>query len=180
MWPETKIEKGSKEEDVKQIVTPISMLSVNKDRAQIWRLEPARYSRWKRLVRVRAWLQRFLSNCRSKVASRKSGQLTADEIEHIEEDILREAQQRAFHTEYQALVNGTALPNSSKIMNLSPPIDEDGLLRCGGRLSNAEHLSYNTKHPIILSRKFWVTKLIVKDYHEQRNMLVASIRLWQT
>ena len=50
-----------------------------------------------------------------------------------------------------------------------PRIDEEGLLRCGGRLSNADYLSYDTQHPIILAKKCWVTKLIVKTFHERRN-----------
>ena len=35
-----------------------------------------------------------------------------------------------------------------------------------GRLKYAEHLAYNVRFPIILPRKHWGTKLIVKHHHE--------------
>ena len=47
-----------------------------------------------------------------------------------------------------------------------PKMDEDGLLRCDGRLCYAEFLPYEVRFPLILPRGTWVTKLIVKHYHE--------------
>ena len=43
-------------------------------------------------------------------------------------------------------------------------VDEEGLLRCQGRLSNAD-LPYSTRHPILLSSKHHVAELIVKQCH---------------
>lgn len=106
MLLETEVEMGSKEEDRKQVIKSISMLSLNKCDQEIWRLHPTRHSCLQKLVRIRAWMQRFLSNCRLKAGDRKSGELTAGEIQETEEDIIREAQQVAFPNEYQALVNG--------------------------------------------------------------------------
>ena len=40
-------------------------------------------------------------------------------------------------------------------------------LRCNGRLRYADILPYDARHPIILPRKTWVTKLIVKFCHEK-------------
>ena len=45
--------------------------------------------------------------------------------------------------------------------------DEQGLLRIDGRLRNADELSYDTKHPIILPKNHPVTTLIVQDAHEK-------------
>ena len=47
-----------------------------------------------------------------------------------------------------------------------PKMDEDGLLWCDGRLCYAEFLPYEVRFPLILPRGTWVTKLIVKHYHE--------------
>ena len=44
--------------------------------------------------------------------------------------------------------------------------DEEGVLRCGGRLSNAE-LPYSVKFPILLPRDHPITSLIVKQAHER-------------
>ena len=43
-------------------------------------------------------------------------------------------------------------------------MDERGVLRCGGRLTNAD-LLYATKHPVFLPRKHPLTKLIVLESH---------------
>ena len=41
------------------------------------------------------------------------------------------------------------------------------LIRPDGRLKYMEVLCYDMRYPIILPRKQWVTKLIVKSYHEK-------------
>ena len=38
-----------------------------------------------------------------------------------------------------------------------------------GRLKFAEQLPYEVRHNIILPRGHWITKLIVKHYHERAN-----------
>ena len=65
-------------------------------------------------------------------------------------------------------------------MGLKPLIDNDGLLRCNSRLRYAEHMSYDTRFPVILPRKSYVTKLIVRNYHEignhgGTNQILASL-----
>ena len=42
-------------------------------------------------------------------------------------------------------------------------------MRCEGRLENVKYLSHDVRFPIILPRKCWVTKLIVKKFHEDGN-----------
>ena len=44
--------------------------------------------------------------------------------------------------------------------------DERGILRCEGRLKNAE-LTTTQKHPAILDTEHYVTSLIVRDSHER-------------
>ena len=52
--------------------------------------------------------------------------------------------------------------NVQKIIGLCPRLDEDGVIRLNTRLQYAEFLPYDVRHPIVLLRKHWVTKLIVK------------------
>ena len=42
-------------------------------------------------------------------------------------------------------------------------------MRSDSRLQYAEFLPYNVRYPILLPRKNWVTKQIVKYYHEMGN-----------
>ncbi len=59
-------------------------------------------------------------------------------------------------------------------------------MRCDGRLIYAEFLSYDVRFPVILPRRSRVTKLIVKQYHEQchhasgtkQTLSALSARYW--
>ena len=127
-----------------------------------FRLNPLRYSSWIRLVRVRAWVNRFIENCRLKKDLRRKGTLASDETDESEAQIIRGAQQDEFYEDYRALVRERQLPSNSKLSNLNPKVDENGLLRSDGRLVYAEFLPYDTRYPIILPRK----KLCNKTYCE--------------
>ena len=53
---------------------------------------------------------------------------------------------------------------TSSLYRLNPFLDENGLLRVGGRLKHAD-LTTAVKHPIILPRKGHVTGLIISHFH---------------
>ena len=151
-----------------------------------WPLDPSHFSSWLRLTRLVAWVCRFLHNCRTSKEEKIQGELTHEEIRDAEIHIVKEVQQDAFTTEYQQLLKGKQMKSDSKLVALQPRIDEDGLLRCNGRLRYADVLPYDARHPIILPRKNWVTKLIVKFYHERdhhaggtnQTLAAISTRFW--
>ena len=53
---------------------------------------------------------------------------------------------------------------NGKLKTLAPFIDQNGLLRVGGRLINAK-LTYEEKHPVLLPTRHYVTDLIIKEAH---------------
>ncbi|XP_043215496.1 uncharacterized protein LOC122378464 [Amphibalanus amphitrite] len=57
-----------------------------------------------------------------------------------------------------------ALDSKSSLLSLSPQLGGDGILRVGGRLSNAP-LDETARHPVILPRGSEVTRLVVTAYH---------------
>ncbi|CAC5424074.1 unnamed protein product [Mytilus coruscus] len=144
-----------------------------------WRLDPLRYSSFVRLVRVHAYVYRFIDNCRLKQEQRRIGSISTVEYADTELEIFKHAQREAFSDEYNALLTYKDLPKTSKLLGLQPRIDENGLIRCDGRLEYAKFLSFDARYPIILPRKNWVTKLIVKRYHKLENMLVGQIKHFQ-
>ncbi|KAK2559442.1 hypothetical protein P5673_018077 [Acropora cervicornis] len=54
----------------------------------------------------------------------------------------------------------------STLYHLNPFIDDDGILRLGGRLRRSK-LEYREKHPVLMPKKHHVTTLIVRHYHLQ-------------
>ncbi|XP_047997103.1 uncharacterized protein LOC125234760 isoform X2 [Leguminivora glycinivorella] len=61
------------------------------------------------------------------------------------------------------LIKGTLTPKD-KLIKLNPFIDQDNLIRVGGRLSNSNY-DYDTKHPILLHASHYITKTLVRYYH---------------
>ena len=192
-WPKTKIDPSpdAAAEVRKKVKTTLeepvreSTLFVLKPEIPS-RLQPSRFSSWNRLVRVRAWVQRFVNNCRAPISGRSSGELKCQEIADAEIGIIREAQQEAFCEEYKALVKDKTLPSNSKLLGLKPVLDEDGLLRSDGILRYADYLPFDVRFPIILPRRSPVTRLIVKSYHDRSNhsagtnhtLSLLSSRFW--
>ena len=82
---------------------------------------------------------------------------------------MRLAQQDGFHEDYELVKRSKPLPSSSPLIKLKPRIDESGVIRSDRRLKFAEQLPYEVRHPVILPRGHWVTKLIVKHYHGRAN-----------
>ena len=58
----------------------------------------------------------------------------------------------------------------TSLRKLSPMLDDEGILRVGGRLENAA-IDYEAKHQIILPYRHNVTNLIIQKYHQQAGHL---------
>ena len=169
-WPKAKINEGSEVKmEAKKRLTLTSSLNFalpHRPQDRKWRLHSSNWSSWLRLTRVCAWVLRFVENCRSPHQERLSESLSPEEIENAEILIILEAQQAAFTEEYRALQENKLISKKSHLKTLVPLLDEDGLIRCDGRLRFAEFLPYDMRFPIILPRGSWTTKLIVKHFHE--------------
>lgn len=110
-----------------------------------------------------AYSHRFIWNCKNK-QNKKTGILLPSELKNATDAIIKIIQRDAFSEEIKILIKNKILPKSSRIIALSPFIDERGILRVGGRLSNAD-ITFDAKHQILLPHKNSVTDLIIKEYH---------------
>ena len=97
---------------------------------------------------------------------RSIGPLSPSEVNDAEKFFIRRTQKEDFSEEYAAVSKGKPLSKHSRLLKLMPQIDEDGILRADGRLSYIEFLPFDVRFPIILPRGNWITKLVVKYYHE--------------
>ena len=80
--------------------------------------------------------------------------------------ILNEVQYDSFKDDIDALMSSKSLGTNSALSKLDPYIEEStGLLRVGGRLGQSS-LPYEEKHPIILHKSHYVTKLLIRHFHE--------------
>ncbi|CAL8130036.1 unnamed protein product [Orchesella dallaii] len=71
-----------------------------------------------------------------------------------------------FKDEVKKMVNREEIPHHSKLIKLTPYIDEEGLIRVEGRLHHAP-IPVSRQHPIILPKSSHLTNLIIRDVHER-------------
>ncbi|XP_066590640.1 uncharacterized protein [Prorops nasuta] len=121
-----------------------------------------KFSSWSKLVRVMAYVLRFVQRTR-KTGQWEDSLLSTSEIRESIIAIVQVVQRTHFADELSALNHGSRIPSRSKLLSLYPVIDSQGILRIGGRLRNAE-ISEQMKHPIILPNCH-LTAILIRQTH---------------
>lgn len=114
------------------------------------------FSSWSHLLRVTALCRRVM-----KIHRRKERTITADDLYGARNVWLRLLQEFEFGD-----VNKVVNDPTSGLRKIRPFVDNDGLMRVGGRLANAD-TTFDEQHPIIISGKSSITILIIRDAHER-------------
>jgi len=91
-----------------------------------------RFSTISQALRITGCIMRFKDNASGKV-ERRFGPLSIEELDYALLAVVRIAQRESFATDLSAVMNSKRLPSRSKLLNLSP-ILEEGILRVRGRL----------------------------------------------
>ncbi|XP_011169784.3 uncharacterized protein LOC105202802 [Solenopsis invicta] len=138
-----------------------------------------RFSTFQRLVRVAATCIRFARRCRRN-RQESSQDLTLEELEYSKRRLIGMEQLSGFQSEIQALRSNKPIPKSSSLKYLNPFLDDEGLLRVGGRLRHAD-LGYEVKHQWVLPHHSRLTDLIIihehlRNFHAGAEATLASVR----
>ncbi|XP_054716905.1 uncharacterized protein LOC129226328 [Uloborus diversus] len=123
-----------------------------------------KFSNMEKLVRVTAWVKKSIMKFRK--ISNIENTLTAEELIEAENHLIRLEQKIFFKEDYESLKNGDPIQKVSDLFNFLPFMDENEIIRLGGRLEFAE-LSTEEKNPIILPKRSWLTFLIARREHEK-------------
>ncbi|XP_066595391.1 uncharacterized protein [Prorops nasuta] len=127
-----------------------------------------RYSSFSKLQRITAWILRYYRNSKD-YAQRVFGEhLTPRELERAICVMIKVIQSSEFGQELQYLGKNERVAMNSRIRNLNPFIDENGLLKVGGRLKHAK-LSYDATFPILLPKNHSFTNLLIINEHNRLN-----------
>ncbi|XP_045032024.1 uncharacterized protein LOC123474155 [Daphnia magna] len=123
-----------------------------------------RNSNYDVVMQIVAWILRFISNSKLKLLDRDKSRIGVKCIQHAANHYIKSAQFEIYYEEIEALKDKKPLKLSSTLITLSPFLDEEGILRVGGRLNYAP-LSFDIKHPKILPHDHPLTRLIVMREH---------------
>ena len=118
------------------------------------------------IERATAWVLRFITNSRKTHEERVVGPLLIDEIKQAKIQLAKCAQRAFFGDELDRIVVKKAIDKGSRLRGVTPFVDENGLLRVGGRLINSP-LTYDGKHPLILPPGHRLTELNIHRIHQE-------------
>ncbi|XP_055615006.1 uncharacterized protein LOC129761312 [Toxorhynchites rutilus septentrionalis] len=133
-------------------------------------LDFERFTTWKRMLRTTAYVLRFFFNI-SKPEQKRCGSLTQAELLDAERTIMKLVQRESYPDETAVLEQRDSQQNghdrNSKLYQLMPAVDENGLLRQQSRVAVAKNMEYDARFPIILPPKHRAVRLLVEDYHRR-------------
>ena len=136
------------------------------DTPSLCRLNPKSHSSWKKLIIICGCVIRFITNVRRSVDENIVGELLPSEVRDAEDWFIRSAQEESFAEEHRLLKKGKRISSRSKLICLQPTMDKYRIMGCNSRILNVGFQSIETRYPVILTRTLWVTKLIIKQCHE--------------
>lgn len=137
-----------------------------------------KYSSLTKLVRITAYVRRYIHNLRAKQSDRRhTGMLSTHEHRSSLLCLVRLVQNDSFHHEKTIIAKNESLPNKNKLSKLTPFIDKQNILRVRGRLHRTK-FSYDRKHPMILPASHHFTWLIINESHH--NTLHGGVQLTLT
>lgn len=171
-WPKCNVKV--KDIPEKRSIKTLSLVSANFDLSIF-----ERYSSFTKLHRVLAFILRFIRNCNS-IHNKITGDLHGHELDKALHVMIKIVQNTSFCSEIDCLRKGRPIHKSSKLLTLNPFLDENGLLRVGGRIKNS-NVPYDNKHPFLLPPKHVFTKLLVEAEHKRllhagSQTVLASLR----
>lgn len=162
MWQEEKAKSNAQ----LCLVQEVDKLPKRDDRASDCLSELHKYSSYEKCIRIVACLVRWRHNAQSKIRNLPNftGAFRAEERSAAKIMIFKGIQRYHFESEYAALCAKRQIPYKSVLFKFNAFLDEDGLIRVGGRLHNAP-IPYSEKHPIILPSKCYFIKRLVEYVH---------------
>ena len=136
--------------------------------------------RYRRLLLARVRMKGKPNNAEPEIQSnRKYTPVSVEEMELAEQYIVKLVQKQAFSKELSSLKQEKEDQNhsrserkkrvvskSSTLLRLDPFMDENGLIRVGGRIRSAS-IDDKAKHPIVLPKKEYLSELVVRQLHER-------------
>ncbi|XP_026741350.1 uncharacterized protein LOC113503524 [Trichoplusia ni] len=119
-----------------------------------------RFSTLQRMIRVVAYIRRFLKVNRQ---SMRSNHLTKQELDEALEVCIRKSQEEGLSNTLEELrKNEMCEKGSLKSLNIF--LDSKGIIRVGGRLEMAQ-LNYDRIHPILIPKESFLTNLLIAEAH---------------
>ncbi|XP_053402321.1 uncharacterized protein LOC128557840 [Mercenaria mercenaria] len=126
-------------------------------------VDMSRFSSLAKLLKVTAYVLRFIDNCRGGRSTGSQETLTTEELHRAEMVCIRSCQMSKYQAEVKDIqTKRYKLPLSRQLKLFL----NNGILKCRGRIHNAP-LDEMTKYPYLLPAKHPFTNLVISDAHSR-------------
>ena len=172
-FPKTDIFELVDPEEDKDIRTQVTVLTSTIHDNQLRSQRFERFSTWRSLNRAISFLRHiaciFRKTSEDSTGSCKGWHYcgrsyTVEELVQSKKVIIRSVQQETYAKEMECIRTQKDIPKDSSLRMLDPFIDEDGLLRVGGRIHESQ-LGYEEKRPLVIPGRHHVASLLVQHHH---------------
>ena len=143
-------------------------------------IDSTRYSTLTKLLRVTALVMKFISNVKNRVKSKENRdlvqrELTASEINDAEIAWIKSVQANPFENQIRYFARKKTkeecLASPKYVTQFGLYVDQQGIVRYGGRIGNST-LSSNCIHPILLPSRHHFVKLLIE--HTQKHTVLHN------
>ena len=149
------------------VVQQEDVIGYLEERIPIW-------SKFKRIITLLlCYKRKLLQHIRSKKGWKGANTINCndrlfnlEELKIAEKEVIKSVQQRHFKEEIMALHNGNSLKSSSKIGKLDLFLDQDGMLKVGGRIGKCG-ISDEIQHPTLSPKPCKTADLIMRWCHNK-------------
>ena len=157
--PDCAVTRDQVEEEMRSSTAPtattLNITAVSGESKLECVIQASRYSSLVTLLRVTAYVLRFVHNLKQRTKSNfKSGELTTVEVKNAEKMWIKHVQTQ---------VRSSEKFNKMKL-SLNLFTDEEGILRSQGRIGESK-LPYDSKYPIVIPADHYFTKLVIISCH---------------
>lgn len=162
-WPTNKILPQNHDEALQEQRSSVVLSNMtSSEKPHILDQLLTNYSSLRKIQRIIIYWNRFIDH---KIHKRSiSAQITEIEMHDALLLLVKHIQKSSFQSEINQLKSGKNMPKYIK--KLKPFLDNNNILRVGGRLSHSE-LNFETKHPALLPRNHRLTELIIQTVHNE-------------
>jgi hypothetical protein len=116
-----------------------------------------KFSKLNRHIRFNSCCRRFVNNCRQHKDNRQTTTLTTQDLVQVLTCCVKMVQQTSYTQEVDDDFKCHYVSTKSILKTLHPFIDQEGLIRMGGRLQKSTHLNHII-HQVILPPSHHLTK----------------------
>ena len=126
-----------------------------------------KFSSFRKLINVFKYVLKF-ARILDKIRQRKgcSENPRSMEVSDLDakNELIKQVQTECFSEEIKKLKSGQPLPDSNKLSDLAPTVDQKGLLRVGGRLKHSD-VDFSVKHPLLIPQDHPLSSIIIQHFH---------------